>query len=473
MRILQNFGFLSAGKLLGDLFTFLLFVVLSRYYGQEGLGQYSFAMAIGGFMLVLSDFGLYPYSVKEISRQDGRVGVYYGKIHTLRLALAGVVVLGLLLVLPWLPFPYELKLIIALLGVQQVLYGLVDGFAAVFVAREDMHLAGLLEFTLRAVGSLTGIAVVYMGGTLVMALAALPLAALLQASIAYWAVSRKYGRPRLGLSWLDAKQALNETFPFGIARLLAQIAARMDVLLLGFLLGTAAAGIYNAAYRIVFMLMFISYFASMALFPGASRLYLDNPGELKAFYQKAMNMIILFSLPVAAGVWLVAPDLIRLVYGSEFQESGVILRFLAWLILFSFLQNTLGTFLTASDRQVERTKSQWIVAWVNGLGNLLLIPLLGIRGAAMATLFSEGLMVVLLLLRLKNVLGLPSVSSRFIMSLIATAAFCIPFFFFWHPSLFLIVPASVVIYFSVLTLFKEFRINEGRLIFRALNRGKS
>jgi len=51
-KIAKNFGFLTMGKLLGDLSTFLFFVVLSRAYGQEGIGQYSLAMALTGFFVL-------------------------------------------------------------------------------------------------------------------------------------------------------------------------------------------------------------------------------------------------------------------------------------------------------------------------------------------------------------------------------------------------------------------------------------
>jgi O-antigen/teichoic acid export membrane protein len=40
--IFRNFSFLIVGKTLGDVFTFILFVLLSRAFGQEGIGQYSF-----------------------------------------------------------------------------------------------------------------------------------------------------------------------------------------------------------------------------------------------------------------------------------------------------------------------------------------------------------------------------------------------------------------------------------------------
>ena len=66
--ILDNAGTLTISRIASDLFTFAFFVVLSRIFGQEGIGQYSFAMALTGFFGLFGDFGLYNLSVKEISR---------------------------------------------------------------------------------------------------------------------------------------------------------------------------------------------------------------------------------------------------------------------------------------------------------------------------------------------------------------------------------------------------------------------
>jgi O-antigen/teichoic acid export membrane protein len=468
VKIFKNFGFLSVGKTLGDVFTFVMFVALSRAYGQEGLGQYSFAMAMSGFFVVFADFGLYYFSVKEMSRQGDELKAFYGKIFALRLVLSTLVMAVVLLALPWIPFAQEQKIIIALIGAYQVLYTVVDGFSAMFVAREDMHLAGLLELSLRMFASLAALAVIFTGGSLIAAISVLPLVTFLQIGVAFAWVARKYGAPWPAFSLDLFRNTLRESIPYALFRLLYQLSTRVDVLLLGILIGASAAGIYNAAYRVIFILMYLAYFASMSLFPTASKLYKSSREELNTFYHRSLRMIVLVSLPLAAGIWLIAPGLVNLIYGQEFAESAEILRYLSLLILIAFLQNVLGTFLTASDRQVERTRGQWYAALVNGAGNLILIMLLGIRGAAIATLFSETLLVLIFVVRLKALFGWPRLGSRPFIGATASAAFCLFFLYFSSIPMFLVIPLSAVIYVGVLYAFKDFREHEGRGIVRAL-----
>lgn len=459
-RIFQNFGFLTTGKLLGDAFTFLFFVVLSRSFGQEGIGQYSFAMALAGFFVVFSDFGLYTFSIKELSRRTGSLGDYYGRILSLRLLLSLASFVTFLLVLAFLPFSREYKVIIAVIGLYQVMYSLVNGFAAVFIAREDMHLAGLTEASLRAAAALIGITVVMAGGSLVMALAPLPAVGATQLFLAYWLVTRKYGRPILIASWSSLRQTMRDAVPYALSLFCYQLYSRTDVVLLGFLLGAAAAGVYNVAYRVIFLLLFIPHFASVSLLPLASRLYTSSGKELEVLYHRSLRLIILIGLPIASGVWLIAPDLIVLIFGEAFAESASVLRILAGMLFLSFINRTLSVFLMACDRQLESTKSHWTAAWANVVGNLLLIPAFGIKGAAVATLISEAVLVALFAVRLRAVLGWPRIGSRLVMGGVATASFCLPFAFFPSLSLGLMIPASMLVYMGILVLFKEIRRDE-------------
>ena len=351
----KNAGFLTLGRSLGDIFAFLLFVTLSRVYGQDGIGQYSFAIGFTGFFAVFSGFGLYHLSIKELSRHTGSFGDYFGRILTLRLILSTAAFGVLLLAIPFLPFTRETKLVIAFIGGFQVMSQLLDGFITPFIAREEMHLAGFIEASFRATAALATIGVVIAGGSLVAALAMLPVITAGQLAIAYALINKKYGRPRLVKSGASLARLVREALPYTQSTMLVQLSTRVDVVFLGFFLGASEAGIYNVAYRVVFMLLFIPHFAAMALFPLTSRLFLDSKQELEKLYHQYLNLIIIAGLPIAAGVWLIAPDTIVIIFGDEFAESSSVLRLLAGVLLLAFLSRTMGVFLISCDRQCDRT----------------------------------------------------------------------------------------------------------------------
>ena len=67
--IFRNFSSLALGKVLGDACTFVFFVVVSREFGREGIGLYSFAIAFTAFFAAFAEFGLYQLTVREVSRR--------------------------------------------------------------------------------------------------------------------------------------------------------------------------------------------------------------------------------------------------------------------------------------------------------------------------------------------------------------------------------------------------------------------
>ena len=45
-RVLQNFSYLMMGKIFSDSFLFIVIVVVSRVFGEEGIGEYSFHCSV-------------------------------------------------------------------------------------------------------------------------------------------------------------------------------------------------------------------------------------------------------------------------------------------------------------------------------------------------------------------------------------------------------------------------------------------
>ncbi len=173
------------GKISGDFFTFILFIVLSRKFGQEGIGQYSFAVGLTGFFAVCADFGLYSYTVKEISRHRNSFEAYFQKIFSLRIFQSILVLLILLFAVPFLNFSSMTKTIIIIIGIYQIVYSFIDGISAVFIAHEFMRISAGIEASLKIVTSLSALSIAFLGGSIVASLLALPVFAFIQLFIVY------------------------------------------------------------------------------------------------------------------------------------------------------------------------------------------------------------------------------------------------------------------------------------------------
>jgi O-antigen/teichoic acid export membrane protein len=469
-KIFLNFGYLTMGKFLGDVFTFLFFVLLSRTFGEEGIGQYSFGMAFTGFFAVFADYGLFPFTIKEISKRNESFGNFFGRILSLRLVLSTGAVLMLLFVLPFLPFSATLRSIILFIGTYQIAARLIEGIGAAFIAEEDSYLAGLLDAGSRGTVALTGSILAMAGASLSKILFGVFLVGFGFLALAFVIVWRKYERPKLTMELHSLRELICESTPYALSLFSFQAYSRIGIVLLGFLMGASAAGVYNVAYRVIFVLTFVPQFAGISLLPQAAKLFVDSRKELATFYSKALNVTVLIGLPAAGGLWLIAPGLIGLIFGSDFAASVSVLRILTFMLLLTCINRIAGVFLICCDLQGKRMKSQWVAVVANGIASALLIPRMGVEGAAMALSISEIVTMMLFLYHLKPVLGLPKCSSRLAISCIGVAAFWLPLTILRCDSLWVVIPASVVIYGGVVFGFKRIRENEGHDILSLLKR---
>lgn len=459
-RILKNFSTLTVVKLASDVFTFVLFVVLSRIFGQDGIGQYSFAMAVTGFFALFADFGLYNLTIKEASREDGSLAEAFGISLILRglYSVLGLVLLWL--VAGWLPISEQGRTIVLLLGFYQFAYRLTYGMASFFVAKERMGVAAGLEFALRSVTAIAGVGIALSGGGLVLAVSVLPAVASIEVLVAFALAVRQFGAPRLRVSPAALIDTAKRALPYGLSGVLFQLQSRVDVFLIGLILTEAAVGVYTAAFRVVFLLSFLTYYAGVAIFPAASKLFADSPGRLQSLYRDASRLFVLLGVPAGAGVAVLAPRLVPLIFGSGFAETVAVLQGLALLVVVTGAKNLLSFFLMACDGQLERVKCQWIAATANVLLNLACIPLMGVMGAVVAVSLAEILLVGLLLAKLRSRIGTPEIGSRLVPAVLATACFAAPVAFMGTLPLLLIVPGAVIVYVAVLFGFRDVRRSE-------------
>jgi O-antigen/teichoic acid export membrane protein len=459
-RIAGNFGLLTAFKLLSDVFTFGLFVVLSRTFGETGIGAYSFAVGIGSGFAVFADFGLYRLSIKDLARRDDDFGQELASILTIRLALtvASLLVLGLAAVI--LPMDDEIRPVLLIVGLHLLLYGIANGLAAVFIARQDMFLAAKIDFAAKALAALAGVGMTFAGFDLPTVLWALPASTLLQIAVSSVLVRRMYNPAGARPHTTIIRKLWRESWSYFSSALVRYVTIRSDIVLLGFLRGTAAAGVYNVAYRVVFLLMYIPHFASLAAFPIISRLHHRDPGQAHELIQASLGWMILIGVPASVGLTMVAQPLVDLVFGSQFQRSVIILELLAWLFFLSCIRNMLSTVMTACDQQAQRTRLETWAAIIAIVGNLALISRYGPVGAAAAVLAAEGMLVIMTVFATRQMLDVPFLASRLVISSMASAAFVVPAMVLPNIPMFGLIFAAAVIYPAVVLAFPTIRRHE-------------
>jgi O-antigen/teichoic acid export membrane protein len=110
--------------------------------------------------------------------------------------------------------------------------------------------------------------------------------------------------------------------------MIAAVVHHADLAIVGRMLGTTALGLYQLAYKIPeATIIVITWVASRVLFPAFSRI--PEGRELRDAYLQALTYVSLISVPMAAGLFVIAEPLVRVFFGDNWLAAAPILRWLA------------------------------------------------------------------------------------------------------------------------------------------------
>ena len=160
-------------------------------------------------------------------------------------------------------------------------------------------------------------------------------------------------------------------------------------MLLSFFKGDQAAGLYNAANRLVLAGKMIPGVVIASLFPMLSEASKKPKGEFDRFLGKSLTLMFCFALPIAIGTTFLAGKLINLLYGEKFTGSALALQILIWGLFCMYLSCVTGYSLIAKGHQKVNTAITGIGLGISLVLNFSLIQRFGHIGTSIAILSTE------------------------------------------------------------------------------------
>ena len=272
------------------------------------------------------------------------------------------------------------------------------------------------------------------------------------------------------------KELLFFSFPLIFAGLASLITGWTDTLMLGYFCSSSEVGIYNAAAPTAKILQIVPGAFTLIFMPVATELYARNKsGELRNTYSSVTKWIFAIILPGFVLMSLFSVSIIKIMFGPEYIKGATALSILAFSYFVYALAGLASSFLVTYGRTKIVMGCSFICASINFFFNILLIPVYGIDGAAVATGFSVVLMSALHLFFVYRIMKMQpfkkSYFKPFFASIIAvsmvymTTKYVIGVSFFSLVGMFF---AFLILYFFLLLIFKSFE-EQDLMIMRAID----
>jgi O-antigen/teichoic acid export membrane protein len=367
---------------------FISTVYFAHAVGAGVLGSYYLFTAYFGILTLFGDYGLGGAAIKRISEgidQDA----YFSALVILRFIFFTVLIIGL--------FIFH-SLFIDLVN-SGMFYWLLAALALVVfkgsisyanVGCSKMGVVSTTEFIDQVLRLLVQIAAVFLGYG--------------AAGLAGGFVAGMIASGLIGLRFLDLHlvsfgyRHLKSLFVFAFWSFLTTggslVFTQADTVLIGYFMNNADVGVYRVALGLALMVGITTAATREVLYPRVSRWNQNREtGLIERSLSRAFTYSLLFAIPVFIGGLILSDKLLFYLYGTEFARGSTVLIILLAVQMISIFQSFFASYLNAMDFPKEVFKITLITAVINIIMDIILIPVYGIEGAAIATLITISLNV--------------------------------------------------------------------------------
>lgn len=389
-KVITNIGWLFFDKFLRMGVGMFVGVLVARYLEPEKYGVWNYAIAFSSVFSSITLLGLDRIAVRELVKKPESHNEILGSIFLMRLCTSIVLFVASILAI------YFIKkgnlFTTSLVALSSF------GFVVQSIMVIDFYYQAELKnkFTVYAqnvaflIGALLRVLLVVSKSPLVL-FATVALVEIIIGSILLLVTYFKIGRSPLKWKY-NAKIALaflRDSWPYILTSVTAMIYMRIDQIMIGSMLGDGDVGVYSAAVKISEIWFFIPMSIVASLFPAIIKSRSLGEKIYIARMQKLSDVLTMFGIVVAVIVGCLSNLIIMLLYGKSFVAAAPVLTLHIWVGAIICLGATQSAWITAENLQVVTILKSGVGAVTNVVLNLILIPIAGIKGAAIATVFAQ------------------------------------------------------------------------------------
>jgi len=416
IRVPEQVGLATRKKLVGNVVSLyilqglnyvvpvLVLPFLVRVLGIERYGKIAFAQAFAMYFVLFTEYGFNYSATRRISlaRNDAKeIGRIFSTVLTIKLGLAVIGFIILVVVSLFIPpFKYDRGLhalaYIAVVG--SVLFP-----AWLFQGLEKMTYISIVSGIGRILSTTVLFMVIRRSDQYALALGIQSLGVLLTGVLgqvaAYRVIAVRFQMPKLA----EVADALREGWHLFVSYAAIGLYTNTNVVLVGMLAGTAEAGMFSAAEKLIRAMQGLIAPISQSIFPHIASLAHTSREQAMRFISKCLKVLAGGLVLPCVFLAIFAPEVSRLCFGSNAGGTVGVIRAIAFLPLLIGISNVLGI-QTMVAFQLDKQFSR-ILLTAGILNVIIACPMIlwrGAQGAGMAVTGTEIVVAVLMWLVLRR-----------------------------------------------------------------------
>lgn len=385
--------------LMNIIFPIISFPYASRILMPEGIGKVNFANSIIEYFVLIASLGITAYATREAAKLNDdkqKLSNFARDILTLSAFSTLAAYIALTISFLFIPKFNEYRLLIIICSTKILFTA--PGVEWLFRAKEEYGYITIRQ-TIFQILSLAILFIFVREKEDYYIYAAIGVFSNVGANLFNFIHSQKYINILKGAK-ISIKKHLKPIFIFFGIDCAGKINSALDAVMLGFLIGDTAVGLYSAAIKINRMVVELITSALSSFMPRSSY-YIENGNnkEYETMIEQVCNATFFFSIPAAAGLFFLCKPLIILFSGDSYLPAIPSMQILSFSIIGSctnsFLNNVI---ITPQKKEKFSLISQILAAITNIILNIFLIRKLNVFGASIATTIVEFLLPIVILI---------------------------------------------------------------------------
>lgn len=401
-RYLKNAIFSMGDNIIKLFIGFFISVMIARYFGPTDLGKLAYVNSFIGIIQIFVILGLDENILTDLGLEPDEKNNIMGTAFYMRLIL-GIFfyIIGYFVFCRFFSLD-NLKSLYLILGINMIFYSIypikqwyqINSLNKYIVFSSQIaFFIGVILKCLLVLLNLKFIEYVYLI-VLINFLEILTLIYfynLVGNSIFKWKVSISY-----------AKKLLKKSIPLMFQAMAIYIYMKIDQLMIGKMLGSEQLGVYSVGVNLSELVYFIPMGLAGAYAPKIIELKKNEVEDYTDTVIRVGTVAIAICIIFSLGATFLGSFFVQIVYGERYLISGRIFQIYSWASIFVALGVSHSQYMILEGKQNLTMQATIYGAVINFILNLILIRKIGVYGAAIATIISQGFAAYLYYIFLKE-----------------------------------------------------------------------
>ncbi|OUD41324.1 hypothetical protein BS623_08760 [Vibrio parahaemolyticus] len=383
-NFLKNVTWSLSDKLLRLLLGIVISAAIARHLGVDAFGALNFSITVLSILTIITSFGFNKIITREVSSNSRDSSLIVEGLFIFRVLISLIsFFLTIIILLLFFSIDY-IYIVIVLFSLFPLSFDVFDfseqgrnGFKKISLIRTFSFLSS----------SVIRLFFIYIGLDFSFFVVAIVLEHTITAVLLYYFVLKKdYKELKVRFTSLEkVKPIILESFPEMLAGLFGILFMKMDQLLISYYYGKYELGIYTAATRLTEAWYFIPTAILAVVLPKINRIKIDK-GDYTSAIESSISILVFIAIIVSIFFNLFSDLIVQVIFGEEYFSSSKIIVIHVWSSVFLCMGLASGTYLILEGKLKYSLYRNLLGVITSFAFGLVLIPKLGIEGAAYSTL---------------------------------------------------------------------------------------